>query len=73
MLRSHLPPGYDGEAGLSPGPTAGTIPGQVGPGPRGCRWPREFLFCAHTHHSFLWTLPLLHSLSICLSLLIKTC
>ena len=66
MLRSYLPPGYDGEAGLSPGPTAGTTTWTGGP------WPRESLFCAHTHHSF-WTLPLLHSLFICLSLLIKTC
>ena len=35
MLRSHLPPGYDGEAGLSPGPTAGTSTWTGGPRSKG--------------------------------------
>ena len=61
-----------GKLASAQGPLLGQLPGQVDPGPRGHRWSRESLFCAHTHHSF-WTLPLLHSLFICLSLLIKTC
>lgn len=47
-------------------PSLGRGPGEVGLCPRGHLWPSEGLFCTHTHHSFQ-TLPLLQSLSICLS------
>lgn len=57
MLRSHLPPGYDGGSYLSPGPTAGTSTWTGGPRSKGAVAGLEKAFSAHTLPQLLDTAP----------------